>query len=136
MKFWKSLLDGIGAISHWIIKAGAEILEPLKSMNEIIKEKTATTIIANEVPVKTVIQAPIKLIETNHIRKKLIIQNIGIDPCFIKLDNTISKDDFHFVLAPDTSIAYGNGGSVALDGWHGEVWAVAERETQISVLEY
>lgn len=136
MKFWKNLLDDIGAISHWIIKTGAEILEPLKSINEIIKKKTATTIIANEMPVNTIIQAPIKLVETNHIRKKLIIQNIGTEPCFVKLDKIISKNDFHFVLAPDTSPTFGNGGSITLDGWHGEVWAIAERKTKISVLEY
>ncbi len=134
MKFWKNLLKEIGAITHWIIKAGAEIVEPLRSIdNKLTKE---ANYIPNENPIKEVKTSPLLLLEHNDNRKKLIIQNIGLEPCYIKLHTDISKDDFHFVLAPDTSPAFGNGGSVTLDNWHGEVYAIAEKETKISVLEY
>ena len=126
MKFWKEFMTIIEKIKR-----------DIDSIHVLLFKKEAdTSEFANENPIITVNNNPMTLLKTDYARKKLIIQNIGTEPCFIKLDSIISKNDFHFVLAPDTSIAYGNGGSVALDGWHGEVWAVAEKKTQISVLEY
>lgn len=134
MRFWKNLLEEIRAITRWIIKSGAEIVEPLRSIdNKLTKEKNY---ISNENPIKKVNTSPLLLLESNENRKKLIIQNIGLEPCYIKLEEGISRNDFHFVLAPDTSPAFGNGGSVTLDNWHGEVYAICGKETKISVLEY
>ncbi len=114
-----------------------DILDKVHTISLLLVKKEAyTPEVANEEPIKIIKDKPILLLETNYPRKKLIIQNIGLEPCYIKLGDGISKDDFHFVLAPDTSLAFGNGGSVTLDNWHGEVYAIAEKETKISVLEY
>ncbi len=134
MKFWNNLLEEIRAIPQWIIKAGAELLEPLISIdNKLTKEENY---ISNENPIKKINNLASLILHENEDRKKLIIQNIGLEPCYIKLEDNVSKDDFHFVLAPDTSPAFGNGGSVTLDNWHGEVYVIAEKETKLSVLEY
>jgi len=114
-----------------------DILDKVHTISLLLVKKEAyTPEVANEEPIKIIKDKPILLLETNYPRKKLIIQNIGLEPCYIKLGDGISKDDFHFVLASDTSLAFGNGGSVTLDNWHGEVYAIAEKETKISVLEY
>lgn len=114
-----------------------DILDKVHTISLLLVKKEAyTPEVANEEPIKIIKDKPILLLETNYPRKKLIIQNIGLEPCYIKLGDGISKDDFHFVLAPDTSLAFGNGGSVTLDNWHGEVYAIAEKPTKISVLEY
>lgn len=124
----------LDSIIHWIIKAGAELLEPLKSIDSKLTKKE--NYIANEHPIKKVNNLANLVLHENEDRAKLIIQNIGLEPCYIKLDSGVSKDDFHFVLAPDTSPNYGNGGSITLDNWHGEVWAICEKETKLSILEY
>ena len=134
MKFWKNLLEEIGAITHWIIKAGAELLEPLKSIDKKLTKEFNH--IPNIEPIKKVSNVPILLLLENNNRHNLIIQNIGVNPCFIKLGEGISLNDFHFVLAPDTYPSFGNGGSIELKDWHGEVYAICEKETKISVLEY
>ncbi|MSU01943.1 hypothetical protein [Tissierella pigra] len=134
MKFWNNLIQGIDRIANWIIKSSAELLEPLKSIdNKLTKEENY---IANEEPIKKINNLASLMLHENEDRNKLIIQNIGLEPCYIKLDSEVSKDDFHFVLAPDTSLAFGNGGSINLDNWHGEVYAICEKETKLSVLEY
>ncbi|OZV12362.1 hypothetical protein CIW83_09705 [Tissierella sp. P1] len=134
MKFWNNLLKEIGLITNWIIKTGAELLEPLKSIDgKLSKEENY---IANENPIKKINSSVTFVLGCNESRTKLIIQNIGLEPCYLKLDSRISKEDFHFVLAPDTSPNYGNGGSISLDNWHGKIYAICEKETKLSVLEY
>lgn len=134
MKFWKNLIEEIGFITRWIIKSSAELLEPLNSIdNKLTKEENY---IANENPIKKISNLASLVLHENGDRNKLIIQNIGLEPCYIKLDIGVSKDVFHFVLAPDTSLAFGNGGSITLDNWHGEIYAICEKETKLSVLEY
>lgn len=126
MKFWKNFIN--------ILK---EILENIKNLSHLaIKEANNQSYASNEEPILAVKNKPTEVIEPNPYRKKLIIQNIGLEPCYIKLDSRVSKDYFHFVLAPDTSPAFGNGGSVTLENWHGEVYAIAEKETKVSVMEY
>lgn len=134
MKFWNNLLEKISNMTHWIIKASAELLEPLKSIDEKLSEKLSY--LANEEPIKNISSTPVVLLSDNDKRQKIIIQNIGLEPCYIKLENGVSKESFHFVLAPDTFPSFGNGGSVTLDHWHGPVYAIAEKETKVSVLEY
>lgn len=134
MKFWNNLLKEIGLITSWIIKSSAELLEPLKSIEgKLTKEENY---VVNEHPIKKVNNLANLVLHENEDRTKLILQNIGLEPCYLKLDSGVSKDDFHFVLAPDTSLAFGNGGSITLDNWHGEVYAICEKETKLSVLEY
>jgi hypothetical protein len=134
MKFWNNLIQSIDRIANWIIKSGAELLEPLKSIDDkLTKEENY---IANEEPIKKINNLASLVLHENEDRKKLIIQNIGLEPCYLKLDSRISKEDFHFVLAPDTSPNYGNGGSISLDNWHGKIYAICEKETKLSVLEY
>ena len=134
MKFWNNLINSINTISDWISGIGDSILEQLKSIN--IKLSKKINLIANETPIKKVNNLASLILHENEDRKKLVIQNIGLEPCYIKLDNVVTKEDFHFVLAPDTSLAFGNGGSITLDNWHGEVYAICEKETKLSVLEY
>lgn len=134
MRFWKEFIEKLNDIVYWTRNIYADLFIKLKSIdNKLTKEEIY---IANENPIKKVNTSPLLLLEYNDDRNKLIIQNIGLEPCYIKLGDGISEDDFHFVLAPDTSPAFGNGGSVTLDNWHGEVYAIAEKETKISVLEY
>lgn len=126
MRFWKNLINMLN-----------DIFNQVRNLNEILfREHFKANYIPNENPIKEVKTSPLLLLEHNDSRKKLIIQNIGLEPCYIKLEEGMSKNDFHFVLAPDTSPAFGNGGSVTLDNWHGEVYAMCEKETKISVLEY
>lgn len=134
MKFWKNLIEKIDLISTWIIKASNQLMKPLKSIDNKLTKKENH--ISNENPIQTIKTKPCIVLHENNERTKIIVQNIGLEPCYIKLGNSVSKDDFHFVLAPDTSPAFGNGGSVTLDNWHGEVYAICEKETKLSVLEY
>lgn len=140
MKFWKKLMEYIEKIADQNLSTSSRlknILSELNSLKNLLTEKFSTlNDTSNENPIKKIKPSPLLLLEHNDNRKKLIIQNIGLEPCYIKLGDGISKDNFHFVLAPDTSPAFGNGGSVTLDNWHGEVYAIAEKETKISVLEY
>lgn len=126
VRFLKNLIDKIEKIKNDI--DGIYIL--------LIKKEADTPDFANEEPIKVIKDSPIILSETNYPRTKLIIQNIGLEPCYIKLDSGVSIEDFHFVLAPDTSPSFGNGGSITLDNWHGGVWAICEKETKLSILEY
>lgn len=134
MKFWKGFIEKLDDIVHWIRDTQANLLIEVRAIDsKLTKEENY---IANETPIKKVYNSASLILYDNEERKKLIIQNIGLEPCYIKLDNGVSKDDFHFVLAPDTSLAFGNGGSINLDNWHGEVYAICEKETKLSVLEY
>jgi len=140
MKFWKRLMDYIEKISdrsfltHSNVKDISTTIIDLKSL--VIDEYLSSNCIANEEPIKNIKSTPRLLLESDRERKKIIIQNIGTEPCYIKLDNGVSKENYHFILAPDTSPNFGNGGSVTLDNWHGEVYAICEKETKLSVLEY
>jgi len=134
MGFWKNLLTEIDNITKWIVRIGTDALEPLKSIDE--KLTPQHNHISNEEPIKDLSETPVLILPDNEDRQKLMIQNIGTEPCYIKLGEGISLADFHFVLAPDTSPAYGNGGSVTLDKWHGEVYGIANDKAKIAVLEY
>lgn len=114
-----------------------EIRDDIKTiLTLLLKQVSYTAEFANDNPIKTVNNKPLVLVKTLLTRRRLIIQNIGLEPCYIKLDKEINKDNFHFVLAPDTSPAFGNGGSITLDDWQGGVYAICENETKLSVLEY
>lgn len=134
MKFWNNLIKSIDRISNWIIKASVELLEPVKSIDAKLSNKE--NYISNENPIIVVNSIATLVFHKNKDRNKIIIQNIGLEPCYIKLDNEISKDNFHFVLAPDTLPRFGNGGNITLDNWHGEIYAICDKETKLSVLEY
>lgn len=134
MKFWKELIEKLNDIVLWIKEMRSDLLMTTDSIDrKLISE---VNYVSNESPIKTVKNLETLILDENEDRTKLVIQNIGLEPCYIKLDNGVSKDDFHFVLAPDTSLAFGNGGSINLDNWHGEVYAICEKETKLSVLEY
>ena len=134
MKFWKELIEKLSDIVYWIREMHADLLIRSESIDtKLTKEENY---IANEEPIKKINNLASLVLPENENRKKLIIQNIGLEPCYIKLDSGVSKDDFHFVLAPDTSLTFGNGGSINLDNWHGVVYAICEKETKLSVLEY
>lgn len=134
MKFWKELIGKLNDIVHWIREMHADLLMKSTSIDEKLTKKEYY--LANNNPINNITNTPTLLLPENEGRNKIIIQNIGLEPCYIKLEFGISKEDFHFVLAPDTSPAFGNGGSVTLDNWHGEVYAICEKETTVSVLEY
>lgn len=134
MKFWKELIGKLNDIVHWLREMHADLLMKSTSIDEKLTKKEYY--LANNNPINNITNTPTLLLPENEGRNKIIIQNIGLEPCYIKLEVGISKEDFHFVLAPDTSPAFGNGGSVTLDNWHGEVYAIANKETKISVLEY
>lgn len=140
MKFWQRLMDYIKKIADRSFLIGSnvkDISRQVKNLNDlVVKECLSSNDISNENPIKIINSSPLLLLEHNEDRTKLIIQNIGLEPCYIKLDNGVSKDNYHFVLAPDTSHSFGNGGSINLDNWHGEVYAIAEKETKLSVLGY
>lgn len=141
MKFWKELIRTLDGIPAFIIEVGGRITDLLRSVNDNLKTISNNltedeNFIANENPIKKVSNLASLVLHEDSLRNKLVIQNIGLEPCYIKLDSEVSKDDFHFVLAPDTSLAFGNGGSVILDNWHGEIYAICEKETKLSVLEY
>lgn len=127
MKFWKSLMD--------ILK---DTLEEIKDISALLFKKELGKIaeLANENPIKTIKSNPLIILESNIGRRNIIIQNIGIEPCYIKLGDKISIGDFHCILASDTFEKQGNGGSIKLENWHGEVYAICEKETKLSVLEY
>lgn len=126
MRFWKEFIGKIQSIKDAI--NNIYVL--------LIKKETTSQIVSNPNPILTITNEPTKVFGNNCGRKKTIVQNIGLEPCYIKLGHRISRSDFHFVLAPDTSSNFGNGGSITLDNWHGEVYAITEQKTQISVLEY
>ena len=134
MKFWKELIEKLSDIVYLIREMRTDLLIELRSIDE--KLTKAQFYYANEGSIISINNIPIMLLEENSERCKVIIQNIGLEPCYIKLGNGVSKEDFHFVLAPDTASSFGNGGSVTLDNWHGEVYAICEKETTVSVLEY
>lgn len=140
MKFWKRLMENIEKIADRNLSTSTRlkgILSELGSLNNMITEShLKLNDISNDNPIKEIKSSPLLLLEYNSDREKLIIQNIGLEPCYIKLDSEISKENYHFVLAPDTSLHFGNGGSITLDNWHGEVYAICEKETKLSVLEY
>jgi len=94
------------------------------------------TVSANEQPIKVVTSIPTELLPDNSTRNTLIIQNIGIYPCYIRLGDALAKENFHFALAPDSREKQGNGGSIELKGWHGRVFAFCDEKTKVSVLEY
>lgn len=126
MRFWDNLISVLKDISNKINEIAIVIFN----------YHDETNLKSNVDPVVIVKTKPIIILNSNVKRKKLIIQNIGLEPCYIKLDSEITKDDYHFVLAPDTSPNFGNGGSITLDNWNGKVWAICEKETKLSVLEY
>lgn len=126
MKFWGNFID--------IVK---QILEQCKQISTLLlKQSSDKTYRANSDPIKNIKTEPIMVLKTDETRKNIIIQNIGIEPCFIKLGQDISADDFHCILASDTLEKQGNGGSIKLENWHGEIWAICEKETKLSILEY
>ena len=134
MKFWKELMEKLEDIVSGIKEMRSDLLMTTDPIDrKLISE---VSYISNERPIKTVKNLEIIILDENLDRNKLVIQNIGLEPCYLKLGNEVSKESFHFVLAPDTSPSFGNGGSINLDNWHGEVYAIAEKETKLSVLEY
>ena len=130
MKFWKEFIrlleEGFNSIRNY-----------LSQICKAIDDSKGTPIYtANDNPIKTIKNVPIKILDTNEVRNNLVIQNIGMDQCFIKLGDEATFDDFHVILAPDTYDKVGNGGSIELKGWHGSVYAICKGETMLSVLEY
>ena len=134
MKFWKELIEKLNAIVSGIKEMRDDLLMITDSIDRKLLSKQYW--MPNKDPIKVVKDLETLILDENMDRAKLVIQNIGLEPCYIKLDNEVSKDDFHFVLAPDTSPSFGNGGSINLDNWHGEVYAICEKETKLSILEY
>ncbi len=69
-------------------------------------------------------------------RRQILIQNVGVNPCLIKVDADPDIDDFDFVLSEDTGAREGNGGNIFLDNCQGEIRALAEGgNTTLAVLE-
>jgi hypothetical protein len=145
MAFWKNFINlledffgGIGKRLEAIEGNITNKLNTIEENTELIWKKIdpPPTVEANDEPIKTVADIPVELLPGNEARNNLIIQNIGICPCYIRLGEGVSQNDFHFVLAPDSRESHGNGGSIELKNWHGSVTAICEKETKVSVLEY
>lgn len=56
-----------------------------------------------------------QLLAANENRRVLIVQNIGINPLFVKLGEDASTTDFDFVLSPGTANDDGLGGIMSTD---------------------
>lgn len=130
MKFWRSF---ISLIENYF----RDTLSKLDACSDIVCEDMKEySFKANDEPIKTVKNSSVQLLGDNADRHNLIIQNIGVEPCYIKLGTGLSANDFHFILAADTMERRGNGGSIELKKWHGSVYAICEKKTKLSVLEY
>ena len=78
------------------------------------------------------------IVKENLNRTNIHIQNTGTQPCMISLGVEASNNNYHFILAPDTFIKMGNGGSLKLDDWNGSVYAycTSPTGTTLAVVEY
>ncbi len=69
-------------------------------------------------------------------RINVIIQNVGLTSCLLRVDAPPEDTAFDFALSADTGLREGNGGAVTIEGNQGTIWAVAEGgNSQIAVLE-
>lgn len=129
MRFWKSFIELLDSIRESVL--GIELFTDI-----LYRKETVPRLDVNISPIKKIGSKSMLVLEENSERVNLIIQNIGISPCYVKLGSDASLDDFHTILAADTFQNQGNGGSIELKNWHGEVYAICESETKVSVLEY
>lgn len=129
MRFWKIFIELLDNIRESVL--GIELFTDV-----LYRKETVPRLDVNLSPISKVGDKSILLLEENSDRVNLIIQNIGISPCYIKLGEKALLNDFHAILAADTYDNQGNGGSIELKNWHGEVYAICESETKVSVLEY
>lgn len=134
MKFWRNFLNFLEDLFKQLEKRIANVEHNMTILCENIELQCAFE--ANEDPLHSVSDIPAKLLPENENRQAIIIQNIGLHPCYIHLGEGISINCFHSILAADTLEKQGNGGSIELKNWHGSIYAICEKETKVSVMEY
>ena len=79
----------------------------------------------------------IVIIKATARRKRIVIQNVGTVPVLLKIDDDPAVNDFDMVLAGGAADRDGIGGSIILEGNHGEIKAITEDSagTNLTVLE-
>ncbi len=87
--------------------------------------------------IKTVSDNPIVVMKKSAYRSRVMIQNVGENPCLFRVDGNPDIDNFDFVLSSDGGDRKGFGGSIVLEGMKGELKAITEvaAGTNIAILE-
>ena len=76
------------------------------------------------------------IVAANVNRLGLMLQNVGTEPCLIRLGGNPSATAYNYVLSKDSGAKVGAGGSLILDNWRGAVKGITEaNSTVIAVTE-
>lgn len=110
--------------------------EKLVEIIKILNKRSENPVKSNRGIIALVDDKDVMLFRRNDNRRRLVIQNVGTNPCYIKLGGGCANDDYHFILAADTADEQGNGGSIDLSNWSGGVSAYCNDETHLATLEY
>lgn len=95
---------------------------------------TRATITAS--PVATNSSTATTLAAENTKRKQLFLQNVGVQPVYVRLGASASNTAYNFVLSAGTAAADGKGGTSTIDFYQGIVTAVSSQSTpSIAVTE-
>lgn len=119
MAFWKRIFK-------WL--SYRRLIEPIRIKSVIDTIEVKGQVGSNSKPLKpiSVNDETVIITEENEERVYINIQNIGIYPCLIALGDYASLETFNFILAGDTDIRQGNGGSLELKEWQGLITAACE----------
>lgn len=74
--------------------------------------------------------------KANKDRLSITLQNVGTEPCIIRLGGDPSTSAYNMVLAADSATRKGNGGSITLRDYTGAIKGITEaNSTVIAVTE-
>jgi len=78
----------------------------------------------------------IVIAKTNANRLSITLQNVGIEPCIIRLGGDPSATAYNLILGVDSAARAGNGGSVTIRDYYGAIKGLTEaNSTVIAVME-
>lgn len=137
MGFWNRWQQIIKALSFRRIEGSVEINNSIRTESRINGPVEVYALHIDDEPSAKLCKIDnnsSSVVSENPDRLSIVIQNVGLFPCLIRLGNNVSPEEFNFVLAADTSPKQGNGGSVELKEWSGPIKAMCEQgETILAV---
>ena len=69
-------------------------------------------------------------------RQSITLQNVGSVPCLVRLGGNPSSSAYNFILAADSGTRLGQGGSITLTAFQGEIKGITESSsTSIAIYE-
>ena len=113
-----------------------EIIEIVNTINSTVTSTvisyaaTASTISGG---ISNVTSTEVLVAPSNQNRLECILQNVNTDAVLVKLGTGVGTSSYNFILTPDTGIRAGNGGTLTIDNYLGDITIICESGKTSSV---